>query len=146
MEHWLPLFYERLDTLFDYLPGAPVVVRPPREEAVGERLAQIVDYYDARARRAGERAQAGVAPYKPLPPDALYLTPRGMGRALAATARSRALTPFAVARERAAASSSIAAARRGPQLRRRARRRGTSTSSTPPCSHIRDAAGGTAGG
>jgi transcription-repair coupling factor (superfamily II helicase) len=24
MEHWLPLFYERLETLFDYLPGAPV--------------------------------------------------------------------------------------------------------------------------
>ena len=25
MEHWLPFYYERLDTLFDYLPGAPVV-------------------------------------------------------------------------------------------------------------------------
>src|SRR5690606_21152191 len=25
MEHWLPLFYERLDTIFDYLPDVPVV-------------------------------------------------------------------------------------------------------------------------
>ena len=23
MEHWLPLFHDRLDTLFDYLPGSP---------------------------------------------------------------------------------------------------------------------------
>jgi transcription-repair coupling factor (superfamily II helicase) len=23
MEHWLPLFHDRLDTLFDYVPGAP---------------------------------------------------------------------------------------------------------------------------
>ena len=29
MEHWLPLYYERLETLFDYLPDAGRVVRPP---------------------------------------------------------------------------------------------------------------------
>ena len=28
MEHWLPLFYERLETLFDYLPAAPGHPRP----------------------------------------------------------------------------------------------------------------------
>ena len=28
MEHWLPLFYERLDTLFDYLPRALVTAGP----------------------------------------------------------------------------------------------------------------------
>ncbi len=25
MEHWLPLFHDKLDTLFDYLPGTPLV-------------------------------------------------------------------------------------------------------------------------
>ena len=29
MEHWLPLFYERLDTLFDYLRRLPDGARPP---------------------------------------------------------------------------------------------------------------------
>src|SRR5882757_240478 len=38
MEHWLPLFHEKLDTLFDYLPGAPVVLEPLVEDAAGERL------------------------------------------------------------------------------------------------------------
>ena len=28
MEHWLPLFHTKLDTLFDYLPGTPVVLGP----------------------------------------------------------------------------------------------------------------------
>src|SRR3712207_6990799 len=26
LEHWLPLFHDHLDTLFDYLPGVPVVL------------------------------------------------------------------------------------------------------------------------
>jgi len=35
LEHWLPLFAEKLETLFDYLPGAPVVLEPLIEEAAG---------------------------------------------------------------------------------------------------------------
>ena len=74
LEHWLPLFHERLDTLFDYLPGVPVVLDALVEDAAGERLAQIKDYYDAR-KSALATPQAGIAPYKPLPPEALYLGP-----------------------------------------------------------------------
>ena len=48
MEHWLPLFYERMDTLFDYLGDAPLMLDSLVEEAAGERLKQIADYYDAR--------------------------------------------------------------------------------------------------
>jgi transcription-repair coupling factor (superfamily II helicase) len=82
MEHWLPLFNDRLDTLFDYLPGTPVAVEPLAEDAVRERFAQIVDYYDARkqalAQVAEKRSAKGPAmaagvPYHPLPPDRLYL-------------------------------------------------------------------------
>jgi transcription-repair coupling factor (superfamily II helicase) len=61
MEHWLPLFHDHLDTLFDYVEGVPVVFDPLVEDAAGERLAQVKDYYDAR--RSGlEQRQAGVAP------------------------------------------------------------------------------------
>jgi transcription-repair coupling factor (superfamily II helicase) len=48
LEHWLPLFYEKLDTLFDYCAGAPLIFDPLAEEAANERLAQIEDYHGAR--------------------------------------------------------------------------------------------------
>jgi transcription-repair coupling factor (superfamily II helicase) len=70
MEHWLPLFHDSLDTLFDYAPATPIVLEPLVEEAVQERLAQIADYYEAR-RSAVDQASP---PYHPLPPDRLYLT------------------------------------------------------------------------
>ena len=38
MEHWLPLFHEHLETLFDYLPDAPVSFDHLADEAV-ERAA-----------------------------------------------------------------------------------------------------------
>ena len=90
MEHWLPFFHERLDTLFDYLPGVPVVFDHHVEDAVGERLAQIKDYYEARARARSRRRSAGVAPYKPLPPDALYLDAEEWASADRRCSRSRA--------------------------------------------------------
>lgn len=72
MEHWLPLFHESMDTIFDYLTDAPVAIEGLSEDAARERLKQIADYYDAR-REAMEQPGGG-APYKPLPPDRLYLT------------------------------------------------------------------------
>src|SRR5215472_11344114 len=71
MEHWLPLFHRRLETLFDYLPATPLAIEPLAEEAAHERLAQIADYYQARKDALGKDG-AG-EPYKPLPPDRLYL-------------------------------------------------------------------------
>jgi transcription-repair coupling factor (superfamily II helicase) len=72
MEHWLPLFHDRLDTLLDYLPGTPVVLEPLAEDAAKERFAQIADYYEARTQALAPGAGTGT-PYKPLPPDRLYL-------------------------------------------------------------------------
>ncbi|MGF6433403.1 MULTISPECIES: transcription-repair coupling factor [Bradyrhizobium] len=93
MEHWLPLFQERMDTLFDYLDGATVAIEPQGEDAARERFSQIVDYYDAR-REALEHPGSG-AIYKPLPPDQLYLTEAEWTRLLGDAPLAR-LTPFAV--------------------------------------------------
>jgi transcription-repair coupling factor (superfamily II helicase) len=71
MEHWLPLFHETMETIFDYVPGASVVLEPLVDDAVRERLSQIKDYYDARAEGLANRGTA--TPYRPLPPDRLYL-------------------------------------------------------------------------
>ena len=94
MEHWLPLFHEHLDTLFDYAAGVPVVFDQAVDDAAGERLAQVKDYYDAR--RSGlEQRQSGVAPYRPLPPDALYFKPDEWAARVADLTLAR-ITPFAV--------------------------------------------------
>jgi transcription-repair coupling factor (superfamily II helicase) len=91
MEHWLPLFHRRLETLFDYLPATPLAVEPLAEEAAHERLAQIADYYQARKDALGKD---GGAPYKPLPPHRLYLAETEWRERLDALPLGK-LTPFA---------------------------------------------------
>ena len=93
MEHWLPLFQERMDTLFDYLGDAPVAIEPQGEDAARERFKQIADYYEAR-RDALEHPGGGTV-YKPLPPDRLYLTEDEWNKRLGEEAIAR-FTPFAV--------------------------------------------------
>jgi transcription-repair coupling factor (superfamily II helicase) len=93
MEHWLPLFHDRLETLFDYVPGSSVVLEPLAEEAAHERLAQIKDYYDARQQALSQRGSG--PPYKPLLPDRLYLGEAEWRERLDAGALVR-FTPFTV--------------------------------------------------
>lgn len=73
MEHWLPLFYESVETLFDYVDGFPMVLDHLVVEAIGERRKLVLDYYEARRRGIAE-ASAGSVPYNPLGPQELYLT------------------------------------------------------------------------
>jgi transcription-repair coupling factor (superfamily II helicase) len=73
MEHWLPLFHERLETLFDYLPDAVVTFDALDDDARAERLEQVQDHYDAR-QQALERKAFGAPPYNPVPPESLFLT------------------------------------------------------------------------
>ncbi|CAO4152293.1 transcription-repair coupling factor [Methylorubrum thiocyanatum] len=93
LEHWMPLFYDGLDTLFDYLGDVPMLFDPQVEEAAAERLSLIQDYFQARE-AALKSPQSGVAPYKPLPPRALYLTPNEWKGKVEAGTVAR-LTPFA---------------------------------------------------
>jgi len=92
MEHWLPLFHERLDTLFDYVGDAPVMLDALIEEARAERAGQITDYHAARVESA-DTASGDSAPYKPLDTDALYLSETEWTDRLGAHAVA-ALTPF----------------------------------------------------
>jgi len=78
MEHWLPLFHERLETLFDYLPkDAPLILDAEIEQAVTARFETVRDYYEARRelwQAPGRRtAGDGAAIYKPVPAGRLYL-------------------------------------------------------------------------
>jgi len=75
MEHWLPLFHEKLETVFDYLDGVPVVFDHLAKEAMAERHTLILDHYEARKRQSEGGAIAEAVPYRPMPPDGLYLSP-----------------------------------------------------------------------
>src|SRR3954454_9844248 len=93
MEHWLPLVHDHPDTLLDYTPDIPVVFDALIDDAVGERLSQIQDYYDARRSTLGQN-QPGVAPYRPLPPDLLYMGPEEWASRTEKLSLAR-ITPFA---------------------------------------------------
>ncbi|MDT8343824.1 MAG: transcription-repair coupling factor, partial [Thermohalobaculum sp.] len=82
MEHWVALFHEGMETLFDYLPGAPVTLDHQVPEALGARRETIRDHYQARV-ETGEAAARGESPYRPCPPDMLYLDEAGWNAALA---------------------------------------------------------------
>ena len=92
MEHWLPLFYGHMDTLFDYLPDAVVTLDHLGEDAKNRRLETIADHYQAR-KEGLEHRSFGAPPYNPLPPMRFILPPRsGSGGSLAGSSGS--LTPF----------------------------------------------------
>jgi len=74
MEHWLPLFHDGLETIFDHLPDAPISLDPQIDQARDARLTQIADFHDARLTMQSAERKAKAPIYKPLPVDALYLT------------------------------------------------------------------------
>lgn len=98
MEHWLPLFHRKLETLLDYAPDAQIMFEYQAEEAITARIEQIAEFYDARlaAREmAANSPGLQVAEYKPLRPDLLYLTTEGWTEALEYHERL-SLSPFDV--------------------------------------------------
>ena len=97
MEHWLPLFHDRMATLLDYMPSAPVTVDHQADHAKTSRLTQIDDFFQARMTLlAAETKKATARTYKPLPPSQLYLMGGELDRCLAERWVGD-LTPFAAA-------------------------------------------------
>ncbi len=95
MEHWLPLFYDHLETVFDHAGNMPVVFDHLVLEALAERHTMVVDHYEARLRQAeGKEAGSDAVPYKPVKPETLYLTPKAVEDAI--VGRRIDLTPFGV--------------------------------------------------
>ncbi|WP_370034860.1 transcription-repair coupling factor [Qipengyuania mesophila] len=90
MEHWLPLFEDKLAALFDHLGKDDlVVVDQAALAAADERVKDVTDYYEQRKAITGQAK----GNYRPLKPDALYLTGEELKAALAAAPAHRA-TPF----------------------------------------------------
>ena len=93
MEHWLPLYYESLETLFDYLPEAAVTLDHEAEEVRRDRLEQVNDFYAAR-RDVSRAARAASPPYRAVEPGQFFLDDAAWTAALAGR-HVGAFTPFA---------------------------------------------------
>ena len=80
VEQWLPFFYERLETVFDYAgPEALIAFDALAEEAIHERVETARDHYDARKTAPIAR---GAAPFRAPQPDLLYLDDKQVDAAL----------------------------------------------------------------
>lgn len=77
MEHWMPLFYEKMASLFDYVPSPHVFFADDVMVTVRERCDQVLDYYQARQDHIEQDA------YRPLPPDYLYISDQVLHNILA---------------------------------------------------------------
>ncbi|MBY0407558.1 MAG: transcription-repair coupling factor, partial [Rickettsiales bacterium] len=96
MEHWLPLFYDSTDTLFDYCAASLVTMNAEVPATVAERLETIRDYYDARVtanKTSKKNSFAAGSIYHPIPPDRLFLNEAGWAAHLAGCANAL-FSPF----------------------------------------------------
>ncbi|PIE14643.1 MAG: transcription-repair coupling factor [Rhodobacterales bacterium] len=71
-EHWLAFFHERLETLFDYLPDAAILLDDQITAARLARWQAIEDQYQTRKQAMAEKHRMDSV-YKPCPPQLLYL-------------------------------------------------------------------------
>ncbi len=73
VEHWLPFFHDRLETLFDYLPGASVCAgRSGHAVAARRGGRRSQDQYETRHHAMSQKNRMDTV-YKPCPPGLLYL-------------------------------------------------------------------------
>ncbi|RGP35992.1 transcription-repair coupling factor [Pseudotabrizicola alkalilacus] len=83
MEHWLGLFHDRLETLFDYLPDASVMLDDQVTPMRLSRWEGIDDAYDSRRDAMSVKGRLDTV-YKPAAPGLLYLDDAAWEAAVAA--------------------------------------------------------------
>jgi transcription-repair coupling factor (superfamily II helicase) len=82
MEHWLGFFHDRLETIFDYLPKASVMIDDQVTPSRLSRWEGIDDAYDARREALSAKGRLDSV-YKPAAPGLLYLDDSAFEAALA---------------------------------------------------------------
>ena len=97
VEHWLPLFHDKLATPFDYLPEtALIAIDHLADDAFAERAKQVTDYFDARqeASQSTHQSSLSAPTYRALPPSQLYFAKAEWAKTLAGRSVRR-FTAFA---------------------------------------------------
>jgi transcription-repair coupling factor (superfamily II helicase) len=72
VEHWLPFFHAKLETLFDYLPEATITLDDQNTPMRLARWESIQDQYETRQLAMQSKSRIDSV-YKPTPPEQLYL-------------------------------------------------------------------------
>ncbi|NHF72242.1 transcription-repair coupling factor [Paracoccus xiamenensis] len=72
VEHWLPWFHESLDSIFDYLPGAAVMMDDRLDQVRAARWEMVAEQYAARREAAGKRGADNI--YRPVAPEKMFAT------------------------------------------------------------------------
>ncbi len=100
IEHYLPLFYERLESLFDYVqPNSMIVMDELLADAMAERRDMVEDFYSARDEHAQSQDTGSGDParisglYRPLSMERLYID-KAKWDELTQTQRMRRHSPF----------------------------------------------------
>ncbi len=79
-DHWLPLFEERLASLFDHLSADDIIVRDAGDAGAADaRFEAVADYYENRVR--AQSSDPGS--YRPLEPASLYFSREEWDRTIA---------------------------------------------------------------
>ncbi|MGR3408967.1 MAG: transcription-repair coupling factor [Paracoccus sp. (in: a-proteobacteria)] len=73
LEHWLPWFHDRMESLFDYVPGASIVLDDHVGQVIDARRTMIREQFDARRAAMAAKGRSDTV-YKPVPPDAMFPT------------------------------------------------------------------------
>ncbi|MCZ0960883.1 transcription-repair coupling factor [Paracoccus benzoatiresistens] len=71
MEHWLPWFHDRMESLFDYLPGASVALDDHVGQVIDARRGMIREQFEARRAAMAAKGRSDTV-YKPVPPDRMF--------------------------------------------------------------------------
>lgn len=71
MEHWLPWFHDKLESLFDYLPQAAVMLDDHLDQVRDARWHTISEQFDAR-REALSRRNSADSVYRPVAPAEMF--------------------------------------------------------------------------
>lgn len=90
-EHWLPLFYEHLSSLTDYVTDSFFCLDDHLEDAAKVFIEQVKDHYQTRLDFASLEKKG--IPYNPLPPKALYIMDDSWKKTFPET-KKVILTPF----------------------------------------------------
>ncbi len=73
IEHFLPLFYEQMASIFDYMPSASISLDYQANDAIESRIAQIREYYEARCFSIENNTDFGNGKYYPIPPELFFM-------------------------------------------------------------------------
>lgn len=102
MEHWLPLFHDKMETVLDYIPDSFLSFDFHTTQARVDRMDQVRDFYQARQTleksekgKAGNKGDISLAGsvYHPLSPEYLYLSDT-QWKSLTEGRQSEVFSPF----------------------------------------------------